>query len=306
MNLQHNQKSLVPERVVVLGANGFIGKNLIKTLEEHNVNCLPLKREDIDLIDEKAVDQLSDILKTTDALVFLSTVTPDRSKDINAFMHNIRLAETVSKVLQKVTPAQVIYLSSDTVYSLDRGIISETSPQDPANTFGIMHLAREYLLKDAATCPLAILRSTLVYGVEDTHNSYGPNRMRRQAHKDGRIPLFGNGEENRDHIYIKDLVNLIYQVLLHKSSGIINLSTGNSISYYDLAHKIANLFDSEITVESSLRQNPITHRHFDSTLVYQVFPGFTFTPLEKGLEEVHIEELRLQACLTNEIINKGK
>src|SRR3546814_996991 len=95
-------------------------------------------------------------------------------------------------------------------------------------------------------CSSDLLRPTLIYGAEDTHNSYGPNRLRRMARKDARITLFGAGEETRDHISVDDVYRLILLTLRHRSEGVVNLATGHSISYMELARKIAYLFDTPV------------------------------------------------------------
>lgn len=291
MNLTHSfETESKPERVIVLGGAGVTGKGLASSLEAANIPFISLTRQDLDLAEKSSVKKLTSLLQPTDVLVFLATITPGKGRGLDAFVKNIQMAENVCEALTQVKPAHVIYLSSDTVYALNRGIISEESPADPENLFGVMHLSREYMLKTLGV-PLAILRSTLIYSVDDTHNSYGPNRMRRLAQKEGKITLFGKGEECRDHISIEDVSELIKRVMLHRSKGILNLATGHSISYYDLAHKIKALYGPSIEVVETPRQNPITHRHFDVTAVYKAFPTFSFTPLDKGLEKIQSEEL---------------
>ena len=85
---------------------------------------------------------------------------------------------------------------------------------------------------------VAILRLTAVYGAGDTHNSYGPNRFLRQALKDGRIALFGKGEETRDHLYVDDAVELVLKVLLHGSTGLLNLARGRSETFRSVAEAV--------------------------------------------------------------------
>jgi nucleoside-diphosphate-sugar epimerase len=111
------------------------------------------------------------------------------------------------------------------------------------------------------------------------------------ARKEGRIALFGEGEETRDHILVDDAAALALLVLRHRSTGLLNLATGRSISYAEIARKVASLFDRPIEIVTTLRQNPITHRHFDITTLRTAFPTFAFTPLEKGLAKAHREML---------------
>jgi nucleoside-diphosphate-sugar epimerase len=139
------------------------------------------------------------------------------------------------------------------------------------------------MLVAEAKAPLAILRLTAVYGAGDTHNSYGPNRFLRQALKDGRIPLFGNGEETRDHLHVDDAVDLVLKVVTHASTGLLNLAAGKSESFRDVAEMIAAMVPRPIEIAPSARQNPVTHRHFDTTDLVRAFPDTRFKPLAEGL-----------------------
>jgi nucleoside-diphosphate-sugar epimerase len=202
------------------------------------------------------------------------------------------MAANVCAALEKTPVAHIVYFSSDAVYPMDVARVTEASCAQPADLYGVMHLTREVMLRTSARAPVAVLRSTLVYGAGDTHNSYGPNRFRRMARTERHITLFGEGEEQRDHILVDDVAALAWQVLRHRSSGTLNLATGRSISYAELAREVAALFDGPIEVVGTPRQNPITHRHFDVTALRKAFPTFRFTLLEKGLAKAHREMLK--------------
>jgi UDP-glucose 4-epimerase len=167
------------------------------------------------------------------------------------------------------------------------GLISEQTCAEPEDLYGMMHLAREMMVKSATKAPVAVLRTTLVYGAADTHNSYGPNRLRRMARKDGKIALFGQGEETRDHIPVDDVAGMTVLALRHRSAGTLNVATGRSISYADLAKKVAALFDKPVEIAGTARQTPITHRHFDVMNLRKAFPTFMFMSLEEGLAKAH-------------------
>lgn len=287
-----NEKPLDPNRVVLLGARGFVGRTLVPVLKRAGIAVLPVSSAELDLATDRAADRLAAMLQPHDAVVMLAALTPDRGRGLQAFLTNIDMAASLCGALGKVTPAHVVYLSSDSVYSIAPGLVSEASCAEPADLYGMMHLAREMMLRSATTAPVAVLRSTLVYGAEDTHNSYGPNRLRRTVHRDGKITLFGEGEEMRDHILVDDVAALTLLVLRHRSIGTLNLATGQSTSYAELSRRIAALLDSPIDVIGTSRQTPITHRHFDVTAIHKAFPTFNFTSLDSGLAKAHAEMLR--------------
>ena len=154
-----------------------------------------------------------------------------------------------------------------------------------------MHLAREVLLRSTVRAPFAVLRATLVYGAADSHNSYGPNRFRRMARKDGMITLFGEGEERRDHVLVDDVARLALEVLRRRSEGLLNVATGRSVSFMALARLVAAHFETPVEIRTTPRQTAVTHRHFDVSALRRAFPEFAFTTLEEGLARVHREAL---------------
>lgn len=284
-----NERPINPARVVILGARGFIGRALAEALQRARITSLPVGSVDLDLAAENAGDRLAAMLQPSDAIVLLSALTPDKGRGLQPFLANIRMAASLCHALEQVTPAHVVYFSSDSVYPMRGSVISEQSCAEPEDLYGMMHLAREMMVRSATKAPVAILRTTLVYGAADTHNSYGPNRLRRMARKDGKVMLFGQGEEPRDHILVDDVAALTVLSLRHRSAGTLNLATGQSISYAELAKKVAALFDKPIEIVGTARQTPISHRHFDITDLRKAFPAFVFTPLEEGLAKAHRE-----------------
>jgi nucleoside-diphosphate-sugar epimerase len=151
-----------------------------------------------------------------------------------------------------------------------------------------MHLAREIALSGEVKAPLAILRSSLLYGVDDPHNGYGPNRFRRQANAGEDIILFGDGEEQRDHVLIDDVADIAVRVLAHRSCGILNIATGTVHSFRSIAEKAIDLAASKSSIVARPRSGPIPHngyRPFDVAATRVAFPDFAYTPLFEGMAQ---------------------
>jgi UDP-glucose 4-epimerase len=278
-----------PDRVVVLGASGFLGRRLTTLCRDAGVETLGLGSADLDLTAEGAGAALAERLRPADSVVFLSALTPDKGRGVAPYMANQRMGAAVAEAVEKVGSAHVVYVSSDAVYPFESGLVDESTRADCVDLYGVMHRSRELLMASVCKHPLAVVRPTLIYGAADTHNSYGPNRLRRMARKDGRIVLFGEGEETRDHIAVDDAARLLLEILRRRSAGVLNAATGRSVSYRDLATKIAALFDPPVEVVGTPRQNPVTHRHFDITHLRRAFPDFVFTSLDDGLAQAHRE-----------------
>jgi nucleoside-diphosphate-sugar epimerase len=283
-----NSAPIAPAKVVILGASGFVGSHLVSLLAESKTPTLALSSADLDLENPDSTEKLANIVGEGDSLVFISALTPDRGRDIGTLMKNLTMGQHVSAVLQESKCSQVVYVSSDAVYQDDVNPVRENSNCEPSGFHGIMHIARERMLShvlQGQQVPLFILRASLLYGPNDTHNGYGPNRFIRTATSEQKISLFGEGEEKRDHVFIGDLCRLIELGLTHGSDGILNVANGQSASFIEAALAVKEALSDEVEIVTSERQSPITHRHFDTSATQRAFPSFQFTPLDVGISE---------------------
>ena len=280
--LEHaNPQPTAPARVVVVGAGGFVGSAIVRRLAADGIACVPVTRKECDLLAADAVGRLTALVRNTDSLVFVSAIAPTRTP--GQVTSNVKMAEVVCDVIAAVPPVHIVYVSSDAVYADDANPVTERSCAQPSSLHGAMHLAREVMLRASVKAPLAILRPTLLYGAADPHNGYGPNRFRRLAAKGEAITLFGEGEEQRDHVLVDDVGAIVSLVLQHRSRGTLNVATGTSYSFRAVAEAVVRLAPRPVDVRGTPRQTPITHRHFDVTATLKAFPTFRYTDLPKGL-----------------------
>lgn len=280
--LEHlSQSAQKPARAVVIGAGGFVGGAIARQLAKEQVPVLAITRKEIDLLQPEAGKALAAVVRGDDAVIFVSALAPARNSV--ALMQNLTMAREVIAALAERPVAHLVYISSDSVYADDANPVTENSCCQPSTMHGMMHAARELMLKSEVKAPLAILRPSLLYGASDPHNGYGPNRFRRLAAKDEPITLFGEGEESRDHVYIEDVARLAALTVMRRSRGVLNVATGVSTSFRDIAEMVVALAKNPAPIRSTPRQNPITHRHFDITECLKAFPQFRYTPLRDGL-----------------------
>jgi len=280
----------IPTRVIVMGAGGFLGTALVKLLSKKNIPHMALASSNLNLLDAEASNKLIDIIQPEDSLVVISAIAP--CKDNQMLLKNISMMASVCAAIEKSPPKHVIYISSDAVYADDEKPLTEISCAEPSSLHGVMHLAREVMLKQVCMMPLAILRPTLVYGAGDTHNGYGPNQFCRFAVEGKSITLFGEGEEQRDHVYIEDVVKIISHVITHKSSGVLNVASGIVTSFREIAQMIASQFNPPIVIKTTPRKGPMPHRGyrpFDIAACRNAFPEFRYLSLKDGLKKMNDE-----------------
>ena len=209
-------------------------------------------------------------------------------------MKNVQMAETLCALLPDLPLTQIVYISSCSVYDPRSTEVSESSPCDPGDLYGLSHLVRERLLREACQSgsqQFMILRPSAIYGASDRHNSYGPNRFLRSALNDRKISLFGQGEERRDHVYIDDVTRLILLCLKQRRTGILNAVSGRSLTFAQVARETIEAVGGVIRIESLPRRVPITHQQFDGSALKSAFPELLMTPLPEGIRQM-ITDLR--------------
>ena len=140
------------------------------------------------------------------------------------------------------------HISTDEVYgSLDEdGLFLETSKYDPHSPYAASkassdHFVRSY--KDTYGLPVVI---------SNCSNNFGPNQFTEKliplvVHNiinNKPIPVYGNGENIRDWIYVDDLVKAI-NLIFHKGQigETYNIGGSNELKNIDLVHKLINITD---------------------------------------------------------------
>ncbi len=87
-------------------------------------------------------------------------------------------------------------------------------------------------------------------------------------------------------MHVDDVAALASAVLHHRSKGVLNIATGHSASFREVAEMVIALSPRSVEIRGTPRQNPITHRHFDITDCLKAFPEFHYISLRDGLARV--------------------
>lgn len=298
MLIQLRSEPTAPRRVVLFGASGFLARHLQTGLRTRRIESLAISSLDADLTESSSVTRLQELVREDDSVVMLSTLTPDKGRDHRTMMKNLGMAETVCRVFEDVRCAHFVYLSSDAVYDAHQTPLDENSSREPIDLYALMHTAREMMIGsvlDKAGIPFCILRPTNMYGFGDTHNSYGPNRFVRSAVREGCISLFGDGEECRSHVYVLDAVDVILRVLLHQSTGTLNVAANDVVSFRHIADLIVGLCRDRVRIKhvppADHANSSVVHRPYAVSAMFKAFPDIRFTAMNEALAS-YIEAVR--------------
>jgi len=290
-------------RIVILGNTGFIGRRL----EAHFRARLPEMKlagrsmPEIDLTVEGDVRSLQKLLDRHTVLLMLAGIKRQVGDTQEAFSQNVKMAENLCCALQDYPVARFVYFSSAAVYGEDihNTRIREETPVHPTSYYGIAKYTSECLFRKMLSRQnnsWLVLRPATIYGPGEPSGSYGPSGFLKAALNGEAITLWGDGREQREFIFIDDLIDLTFRLTFHEHCGVLNIASGTSYSFLDVLEVISRLGYGRIQVASKPRtKNKVDHM-FSNNALMKLFPAFTFTTLDQGIRRTFEDEFQ-QASL---------
>lgn len=275
------------KRIIVLGSKSFIASSIIKNLKKKNYKIILIDRKKCDFEKSTSVLKLSRIIKSNDIVLFVAAIAP--VKNINMFYKNILICKNVYQSLENKKNINLVYVSSDAVYSDTMNLIDENSSTEPTSLHGLMHLTREKMLNQLNLNKYTIVRPTLVYGLDDPHDGYGPNKFFKNYKNKKKIYLFGKGEERRDHIFIDDVGRIITKLIDKQKSGIFNIVSGKVVSFHQIAKFIMDLKPKNTSIEFLTRKGKMPHngyRAFNNLKIKEVYKR-KILDVKEGIKKMH-------------------
>ncbi len=235
------------ERVLILGAGGFVGTALTRRLlsDGHTVHRLlrtpavssgPRDLVHIGSLDD--ADLLRDILPDCNAVIHVaSSSTPGSTMNRPAAEGELNLLPTLRflEVMQDFDHARLVVVSSGgTLYgNPTKASVAETEPLATLSYHGAGKLACEAFLHafhHQTGCGVTVLRPSNVYGPgQPLRDGFGLIRtMLGHARRNSTMDIWGDGSSARDFLYIDDMVEACCDVLRNGSDTwrVFNVGTG--------------------------------------------------------------------------------
>ncbi|MBU1076182.1 MAG: NAD(P)-dependent oxidoreductase, partial [Spirochaetes bacterium] len=297
--------------IIITGCEGFIGKNLIDSLEKDNMRVLGIDQKissknasdsieklEIDLSNKDEYSKLSDYLQNSKddpiVLVHLAAINDkavcEQDKEL-AYNINVLAFKQFYTFVHKHQPLQkIVFSSSALVYGTkNTGPVTENDRIDPEGEYTRNKAAAEEDLitfcKEKSIDPV-ILRLSNVYGPGMNRDTVIMTIIEQL--QENRIAL-REYQSIRDFVFIKDVVRAFMHVITNRTKETVyNIGTTRGTSMYDLIKIIAKKMNKEESVpvlsKGSLSKGSRLLVRFDNIKnEFNWSPSYT---LEEGISEM--------------------
>jgi len=185
---------------------------------------------------------------------------------------------------------QFIFSSSAAVYGNTEEVsISEDSKPDPISPYGLSKLTGEiYCTKwnEVFGLNTICLRFANVYGPrQGTKGEGGVVSIFLERIMQGKeLIIFGDGNQTRDFIYVKDVAEAIFRASEARTSGVFNLSTNTENSVNRLTEILASLGPVAGIQYRDEREGDIKHSCLDNKKIKDLLDWAPLCSIEEGLK----------------------
>ena len=241
-------------RILITGGAGFIGANLALEIEKrfpswqvavlddlssgHIRNMGGFKGELIEgrVEDEELISSLNG--KNFDFIHHQAAITDTTIDDEERMMRvNIDGFRNVLRLAEKEN-SNIIYVSSAGVYGNGPTPMRESQKLAPLNDYALSKMRADELAltfaKENKNIKIMGLRYFNVYGPGEEHKGKSASMIWQLAGrmKQGKNPrIFKYGEQERDFVYVKDVIEATIKAMEAKENGIVNVGTGQVTNF---------------------------------------------------------------------------
>jgi ADP-L-glycero-D-manno-heptose 6-epimerase len=232
--------------------------------------------------------------KKFDAIFHLASITDTTLHDQFIQVHdNVESFRRILKFAQP-TKTRIVYASSASTYGPATEASVESNGAAPANIYAFSKAIMDNIaMREAKISPDWIiigLRYFNVYGPREAHKGVPASmvyHLSKQMKAGQRPRIFKHGEQKRDFVYVKDIVEGSILALEAAESGIYNLGCGQARSFNDLVDVLNDCLGTKLPADYI--DNPHAHyQNFTEADLNKVRSALGYEPqfpLEDGVRD---------------------
>jgi GDP-L-fucose synthase len=248
------------KKVLISGASGFLGKNLVQFLETQNIAVTALSSKTHDLTKDNALQNLDG--KGYDHIFHLAAWTQagtfcDVQRGIQWVVNQQINTNMLAWWQAKAPQAKMITFGTSVSYASENNLVEDVymqgQPYDKFYAYAqckrMLLVGLECLQKQYGMQYLYLIPSTIYgpgYHTDDrqAHFIYDLVRkiMRSKLHGE-KVVLWGDGEQRRELIFVQDFIKIMLALNENCSNEIYNVGGGMDYSIKDFAKIICKLVD---------------------------------------------------------------
>jgi nucleoside-diphosphate-sugar epimerase len=299
--------------VLVTGANGFIGRHLVKRLVADGATVHALTRRpapDSPATIHTIAVPLEDLtpehwtrhgIGAFDTVFHLGGFIPRARQDADDIDANFASNLLGTKALLQslsAPPRRLVFVSTVDVYAPMQpdSRLSESSPVDASNMYAGSKMCGERMAIAwglQSGVEVAVLRYGHVYGPgEGAFHKLIPHTIRTLL--DGRNPaVYGDGSAERDCIYVADAVEATIRCATREQvpPGPVNIVSGVSFTIAEIVRRVVNAAGSTAAIERRPSTSADRSFRFDNSAMRTHFGTWEMTTLDEGLR-AEIDDVR--------------
>lgn len=284
-------------RVLVTGANGFIGSYVCKELIRNGHEAVglahtPGNRNDLaacyygDISSETEMCALAEQLGEIEAIIHCAAYLSYQDFDSRIMMVNAVGTQNVVTLARQTGCKKLIYISGTTVIGVPKmHPITESHPLHPKTMYHASKLAGEYIVQ-ASEIPAIILRVPSPVGIGMNPKTILPTFI-SCCMRGADMVLYGKGTRKQNYIGVQDVARASVLALKHKENACYNLS-GRLISNYELALLCRETIGSASQITFAEKPDPSEGQAWDIS-AQKIFRELGFVPqvnLEDSIAEL--------------------
>ncbi len=278
--------------VILFGASGFLGRELVKKLAGLTENLLSPDSKTVNLCDAELVsDYLVEHATKCSTIIMIANHMPYASPSKDSFelmFDNILMVKNLLLALERTPIAEIIFASSIDVYGDFDSVIDEETLLNPVTNYAASKVACEMILKvrlAQLSIPFFNLRLPQIIGKCDPSPKV-VNRFLDAAVNRTPIVIKGDGSSSRDFVSVSDVAKIIVRSVGQKTNTTINLVSGTPLLMWELAELVKGLCP-EIDISFDSGASKETRFNFNSAKFKRYFPDFVFESRADVIQKIY-------------------